>query len=148
MAGRPIKYPCGTPQAYKRHKLKKEEPCEECQTAQERREMDRAIERSGIADFRENAEDSIDRLYVGPLVNENNMLDALADLRENYLLVREKMKNTGARDFAPLSKRREELLDRIVELQEALEPPKDQPKSLVDQLSERRAERLAKAAGE
>lgn len=141
-SGRPVKYPCGTIEAYKRHKRKGETVCELCEQAKEQHDLDRAIERSGLNDIRVDADDSIDRLYVGPLVNESKELDELADLKENYLQIREKMKTSGARDLAPLSKRREELLDRIITIQNAGKSTGEKKLSAVDQMQAARQKRI------
>ena len=118
---RPIKYQCGTKQAYQRHIKRGENPCAKCITAKHGRIDERREETEYITDELGEWQEADDMfIKIGPILDEDNALIELADLRENYKLVREKMLTSGARDLAPLSKRREELMDRIVEIQEAM----------------------------
>ena len=148
---RPIKYQCGTKQAYQRHIKRGENPCAKCITAKHGRIDERKEETEYITDELGEWQESDDMfIKIGPILDEDNALIELADLRENYKLVREKMLTSGARDLAPLSKRREELMDRIVEIQEAMasegQEVAEEKMSIVDEMAARRKARLSKEA--
>ena len=149
--GRPIKYQCGTKQAYQRHIKRGENPCAKCITAKHGRIDERKQETEYITDELGEWQEQDDMfIKIGPILDEDNALIELADLRENYKLVREKMLTSGARDLAPLSKRREELMDRIVEIQEAMasegQEVVEEKMSIVDEMAARRRARLDKGA--
>lgn len=149
--GRPIKYQCGTKQAYQRHIKRGENPCAKCITAKHGRIDERLEETEYITDELGEWQENDDMfIKIGPILDEANALIELADLRENYKLVREKMLTSGARDLAPLSKRREELMDRIVEIQEAMssegQEVVEEKMSIVDEMAARRRARLDKGA--
>ena len=148
---RPIKYQCGTKQAYQRHIKRGETPCAKCITAKQGRIDERKQETEYITDELGEWQEQDDMfIKIGPILDEDNSLIELADLRENYKLVREKMLTSGARDLAPLSKRREELMDRIVEIQEAMasegQEVVEEKMSIVDEMAARRKARLSKEA--
>lgn len=148
---RPIKYQCGTKQAYQRHIKRGENPCAKCITAKHGRIDERKEETEYITDELGEWQEQDDMfIKIGPILDEDNALIELADLRENYKLVREKMLTSGARDLAPLSKRREELMDRIVEIQEAMASEGrevvEEKMSIVDEMAARRRARLDKGA--
>lgn len=148
---RPIKYQCGTKQAYQRHIKRGENPCAKCITAKHGRIDERKQETEYITDELGEWQETDDMfIKIGPILDEDNALIELADLRENYKLVREKMLTSGARDLAPLSKRREELMDRIVEIQEAMasegQEVVEEKMSIVDEMAARRKARLSKEA--
>ena len=148
---RPIKYQCGTKQAYQRHIKRGENPCAKCITAKHGRIDERREETEYITDELGEWQEADDMfIKIGPILDEDNALIELADLRENYKLVREKMLTSGARDLAPLSKRREELMDRIVEIQEAMasegQEVVEEKMSIVDEMAARRRARLDKGA--
>ena len=148
---RPIKYQCGTKQAYQRHIKRGENPCAKCITAKHGRIDERREETEYITDELGEWQENDDMfIKIGPILDEDNALIELADLRENYKLVREKMLTSGARDLAPLSKRREELMDRIVEIQEAMasegQEVAEEKMSIVDEMAARRKARLSKEA--
>ena len=148
---RPIKYQCGTKQAYQRHIKRGENPCAKCITAKHGRIDERKEETEYITDELGEWQEQDDMfIKIGPILDEDNALIELADLRENYKLVREKMLTSGARDLAPLSKRREELMDRIVEIQEAManegKEVVEEKMSIVDEMAARRKARLSKEA--
>ena len=149
--GRPIKYQCGTKQAYQRHIKRGENPCAKCITAKHGRIDERKEETEYITDELGEWQEQDDMfIKIGPILDEDNALIELADLRENYKLVREKMLTSGARDLAPLSKRREELMDRIVEIQEAMasegQEVVEEKMSIVDEMAARRRARLDRGA--
>ena len=148
---RPIKYQCGTKQAYQRHIKRGENPCAKCITAKHGRIDERKQETEYITDELGEWQEQDDMfIKIGPILDEDNALIELADLRENYKLVREKMLTSGARDLAPLSKRREELMDRIVEIQEAMasegQEVVEEKMSIVDEMAARRRARLDRGA--
>ena len=148
---RPIKYQCGTKQAYQRHIKRGENPCAKCITAKHGRIDERREETEYITDELGEWQEADDMfIKIGPILDEDNALIELADLRENYKLVREKMLTSGSRDLAPLSKRREELMDRIVEIQEAMasegQEVAEERMSIVDEMAARRRARLDKGA--
>lgn len=126
--------PCGTFAAYQRHKRNKEAPCDACAEAARLQ----ASERRDLA-----RSESIDRVVLAlaaePIVEE---IDELEDMRENLRMVRAAMGEAGARELAALSKRREELVRRIVVLSKSNEPEE----SVFDQLRKRREERIAAAS--
>ena len=148
---RPIKYQCGTKQAYQRHIKRGENPCAKCITAKHGRIDERLEETEYITDELGEWQEQDDMfIKIGPILDEDNSLIELADLRENYKLVREKMLTSGARDLAPLSKRREELMDRIIEIQEAMasegQEVVEEKMSIVDEMAARRRARLDRGA--
>jgi len=123
--------PCGTFAAYQRHKRKKEDPCDACAEAarlqaSERRDSGRAesVSRVALALAAEPAPD---------------VLDELDEARENLRAVKAAMSEAPANAIAALSKRREELVRRIVVLSKSNEPEE----SVFDQLRKRREDRIA-----
>lgn len=73
---------------------------------------------------------------------EVESVDELAEALENLRIVKAAMSEAPANTIASLSKRREELVHRIAQLQKADKPEM----STLDQLAERRAERRAASA--
>lgn len=126
--------PCGTFAAYQRHLRKREAVCEACAVAG--REQKNARSDTGRA---ESASLVAIALAAEPAVD---VLDELDEARENLRAVKAAMSEAPANAVAALSKRREELVRRIVVLSKA-----DKPElSVFDQLRQRREERLAKTA--
>lgn len=126
--------PCGTFAAYQRHLRKKEpvcDPCAEAARAQKNTRVDygRAESASMVA-LALAAEPAPD------------VLDELDEARENLRAVKAAMSEAPANAIAALSKRREELVRRIVVLSKSNEPEM----SVFDQLRQRREERLSAAA--
>lgn len=130
--GRPLAA-CGTITAYQRHKRRKEPVDALCaQAARDQKNKRMAAKRS------EAAEKYVANQEAEPVPES---VDELADARENLRLVRAAMKNCHPRDLAPLSKRRQELVERIRQLD------KPEEASVFDELARARKERLANAAG-
>lgn len=126
--------PCGTFAAYKRHLRKKEPVCEPCaQAGREQKQTRTDTSRS------ESASRVALALAAEPVIQS---LDELDEARDNLRAVKAAMSDAPANAIAALSKRREELVRRIVQLDK-----KDEPEmSVFDQLRHRREERLAASA--
>lgn len=127
--------PCGTYAAYRRH-LRNGDPiddaCAQAGRDQKNVRADRALVES--ADVVQLA------LTAEPPVEED--LSELDEALENLRIVRAAMKDAPANAIAALSKRREELVSRITKLQQT----NSSEVSKLDQLAQRRAERLAASA--
>ena len=121
--------PCGTYAAYRRHLRANEAVDEACAAA--------AREQKNV---RKQGPAMVSVLESAPVVDS---VDELSEALENLRIVKAAMEVAPANAVAPLSKRREELVARIAKLQNA-----DKPEvSALDQLAQRRAERLAAASG-
>lgn len=126
--------PCGSFTAYKRHLRRKESVDEACAQAardQKNSRVDAArVESASRVSLALAAEPAVD------------VLDELDEAKENLRAVKAAMSEAPANAVAALSKRREELVRRIVVLSKANEPEM----SVFDQLRQRREERLSKTA--
>ena len=129
----PLK-PCGTPAAYRRH-LRNSEPVDELCAQAARDQKNARVDASRS----ESAALVAVALLAEPPIGSD---DELEDARENLRTVKAAMSDAPAQAIAALSKRREELMRRIVVLSKANEPEM----SVFDQLRQRREERLAKTA--
>ncbi|WP_199184036.1 hypothetical protein [Cryobacterium sp. Y57] len=123
--------PCGTFAAYQRHLRKKEPICDLC--AEAAREQKNTRVDTGRA---ESASLVALALAAEPAPD---VLDELDEARENLRAVKAAMSEAPANAVAALSKRREELVRRIVVLSKSNEPEE----SVFDQLRKRREERIA-----
>lgn len=130
----PLK-PCGTYAAYRRH-LRNDEPMDElCAQAgrdQKNKRADGARELSAV-----NV--SLAIAAEPPVEFESELDEALENLR----IVKAAMHEAPANTIAALSKRREELVSHVARLRAASKPEM----SALDQLAQRRAERLARTTG-
>lgn len=130
--------PCGTMAAYKRHKRKGEPVDEACAAACRKQKNDR------MAAKREASADAVrDAVEAAPSVDANEV-DALEEALDNLRIVRAVLRDEGtpANTVAALTKRRDELVDRIGKLREAAKPVEV---SVIDELTQRRS-RVSKAA--
>jgi len=126
--------PCGTVTAYNRHRRNKETPCEPCRRAnaedkRDRKRADRAVE---VAAFH----DSVDE--VEPVVEADDVeVDPLAEALDSLQLVRRALHSdqTMPKDIGPLTRRRDELVDRIKGLEKAAAPAEV---SVFDELEQKR----------
>lgn len=134
--------PCGTYAAYKRHKRHGEPVDEACEAAARAKwDEDRANRRAREAQHRVEAmESERDRAIASPVVDLNELADAL----ENWALVKATMLEAPAGAVAGLSRRREELAQKIIALRG--DAGKQKGGGLVDQLAAKRQERRAAAA--
>ncbi|WNN93651.1 hypothetical protein SEA_CALLINALLBARBZ_1 [Arthrobacter phage CallinAllBarbz] len=123
--------PCGTYAAYRRHLRRDEEPCEPCKQAA----RDQTNERNGL---RPRAEEEAIVEIVPPL-DPLTPPDPLDDALDNLRIVNEAMAKAVPREIAPLSKRRQELVQLIAELGAKGET------SLHDQLAAARRARASRA---
>ena len=114
--------PCGTSAAYRRHLRKGEEACAACKAAV-------AWEKQSKLDG-PREERKVSALSAPPVVES---IDPLEDARENLQIVNAALKEAVPREVSQLSKRRQELVALIAELQG------DQEVSLADQLAAIRA---------
>lgn len=130
--------PCGTLAAYRRHRRHGEQACDACLTAVAADKAERK------ADGRKR-EAAVVRLAVAaqPVIQADEEIDDLADARQNLRLIRAAMDEATPSSMAALSKRRDELVDRIKKLEART---KNEGGGLLDQLSARRAARIAGAA--
>lgn len=130
--------PCGTIGAAKRHRRAGEPLCEPCLQA----ERD---EKNGRKDA-ERAE-SAGRVRAAVAVEpEIEDVDPLSEALDSLRIVRAVLRDEGtpANTVAALTKRRDELVDRIERLREAQTPAEV---SVIDELTSRRRERGAEASG-
>lgn len=133
--------PCGTWAAYKRHKRRGEEPCEACrQAAREQRRGQRDSDREKASAPRLSM---VPPVEVG-VVADDPVPDPLEVARDNLVIVEATLRSpmTPGGSIANLTKRREELVDRIRKLSGA----DVQEVSVLDQLAQRRKDRLAGTA--
>lgn len=130
--------PCGTPAAARRHQRAGEPVCDEC--AQAIRD-----EKNGRKDAArvESAEAVREAVTAEPDVAD---VDPLAEALDNLRIVRAVLRNDGtpANTVAALTKRRDELVDRIERLRAAVVPVEV---SLIDELTSRRRDRRSEATG-
>lgn len=130
--------PCGTLAAYRRHRRHGEQACEACLAAVAADKAERKVEGR-------KREAAVVRLAVAaqPIVQADEGIDDLADARQNLRLIRAAMDEATPSSMAALSKRRDELVDRIKKLEART---KNEGGGLLDQLAARRAARIAGAA--
>jgi hypothetical protein len=147
---------CGTWAAYKRHLRKKEEVDEACAEAarvqrreQHAREDGRDALMSELAKGNEADTEKVSQLVsygqfedVAVPVHE----DALESARWRLRRVRAAMLVAGPRDVAPLAKAEQEVVAEIARLSKPV-GAEEKKVSALDQLANKRAERLAKATG-
>lgn len=122
--------PCGTEAAYRRHKRRGEEPCEVCaRWLREDRRAKRAVGTPKLGDV--------------PSVPPASSVDPLEEALDSLRVIREVLRDGAApaNTLATLTRRRDELADRIVELREAREQVK--AVSAVDEITSRRRRRAA-----
>lgn len=136
MAREPL--PCGTEAAYQRHRRAEESPCEPCVIAH--RELKATKDRERRAADGEAVREAID---AAPSFEE---IDPLAEALDNLRIVRAVLTSeaTPANTIAALTKRRDDLVDRIQRLRAAQAPVEV---SRIDELTSRRRERRAAATG-
>lgn len=123
--------PCGTFAAYQRHLRDEEPPCAPCAEAA-RTQKNTRVNAARV----ESASRVALALAAEPAPD---VLDELDEARENLRAVKAAMTTAPANAVAALSKRREELVRRIVVLSKSNEPEM----SVFDQLRQRREERIA-----
>ena len=130
--------PCGTPAAYRRHKRRGEDACEACKAAVREQQAVSATTRK-----RSSGEARLELL--APLAEEPEPVpDPLEVARDNLAIVEATLRAplTPGGSIANLTKRREELVDRIRKLSGA----DRQEVSVLDQLAQRRKDRIAGTA--
>lgn len=145
--------PCGTHAAYKRHRRRGEEPCQECREAardytRKRREGDSTLH-AAVARMAEQA--GTDSQTVSQLVAYGQTAevavptfeDPLEAARWRLRRVRAAMLVAPPRDVAPLARAE---ADAVAEIAQLTGKRTSQPSAL-DQLAEKRARRLADAKG-
>lgn len=130
--------PCGTDAAFQRHRRRGETPCEPCREAHaaKKRRTDEARRSADAGRVREAV------TAAAPV----EQVDPLAEAMDNLRIIRAVLRDEGtpANTLAALTKRRDELVDRIKGLQEATAPVEV---SVIDELTSRRRERRAAATG-
>lgn len=129
--------PCGTPAAARRHRRKGEPLCEVCEQAvrdekNARKQAERVASAEAVSAAVSAAADVDD-------------VDPLEEAMDNLRIVRAVLKSgeVPANAVATLTKRRDELVDRIRDLKN--EQPSEV--SVIDELTKRRRERVAAATG-
>lgn len=130
--------PCGTVAAARRHQRAGEPVCDECQQAiRDEKNGRKDAERS------ESAADVAAAVAAEPVVDE---VDALAEALDSLRIVRAVLRSdaTPANTVAALTKRRDELVDRVGRLRAEAVPVEV---SRIDELTSRRRERRAEATG-
>ena len=133
--------PCGTVAAARRHQRNPEKwgpMCAECQQAVRdekngRKDAERAASAAAVAEAVE----------AEPVLDE---VDPLAEALDSLRIVRAVLRSdaTPANAVAALTKRRDELVDRIERLRAAVAPVEV---SVIDELTSKRRERRAAASG-
>lgn len=118
--------PCGTPAAYRRHLRNNEEACDECKAAVAAEKMSKL---DGDRDLR-----SVSVLASVSDTDESEF-DPLGDAKDNLRIVKAALREAVPREVSALSKRRQELVELIAELNGKKEV------SLGDQLAEIRNRR-------
>lgn len=135
--------PCGTPAAARRHRRNGEELCDECQAAvrDEKNARKRQEQDEQAAEFHE----SIDNSPVEGF-DDDSQVDALAEARDSLRIVRETLHSEMTRpgDIGPLTRRRDELVDRIQGLEKAAAP---EEVSVFDELEQKRESSRNRTAG-
>ena len=133
--------PCGTIAAARRHQRDPEKwgpMCAECQQAVR-------DEKNGRKDAEraESAEQVRAAVAAEPVIED---VDPLAEALDNLRIVRAVLRDEGtpANTVAALTKRRDELVDRVQRLREADAPVEV---SVIDELTSKRRERRAAASG-
>lgn len=124
--------PCGSFTAYKRHKRKGEPVDEACAQAAREQKNERAQAKRD-----ESAE--VLRLAIADGEPAEDLIDELAEARWNLAVVRAAMQAGVPTGLAAVSKRYEELVSLVKRLEAQSRPEV----SALDQLAQRRAERLA-----
>ena len=135
---------CGTVAGYHAHyrQTKKTGEKVECRPCLDAVAEDMAQKR---LDAKARAASSMaEAIETEPDVDEG--IDELEEARQNLRLVRAAMRNSSPRDMASLSKRREELAELIKRLEADQAVANGEKVSRIDQLANRRAQRLAKTA--
>lgn len=130
---------CGTVAGYHAHKRRSEDTCPDCREAMAKDKRDkRATERARAAASMAEAIETEPDVEPG--------LDPLELARWNARLVRAAMRTSGPRDMAANSKRLEELGALIAKLEAERDDSKKKVSPL-DEIANRRAQRLNKATG-
>ena len=130
--------PCGTAAAAKRHRRKGEPLDESCAQA-ERDEKNARMDA-----LRDHAAEAVrEAVRAAP---EIEGIDPLEEALDNLRIVRAVLRDEGTlpNTIAALTKRRDELVDRVARLREAQKPAEV---SRIDELTNRRRERRAAATG-
>ena len=130
--------PCGTLTAAKRHR-RRDEPVDEACLQAERDEANGRLARRRAAE----AEAVREAVRAAPEIED---IDPLEEALDNLRIVRAVLRDEGTppNTIAALTKRRDELVDRVSRLREAQKPAEV---SRIDELTSRRRERRATAAG-
>lgn len=130
--------PCGTTAAYQRHRRRKEDPCDDCARAW--REAKHAKDNARRTESAEHVREAV---QSAPATED---VDPLAEALDNLRIVRAVLQDgeTPANTIAQLSRRRDELVDRVKRFQEAETPVEV---SVIDELTSRRSERRSEATG-
>ena len=148
--------PCGTWTAYKRHLRNKEEPCGECRQAatEQRREQSAREEGKDALTSELSKGNDADTEKVSQLVSYGQFEDVDVPVHEDPLeaarwrlrRVRAALLVAGPRDVAPLANAEQQIVAEIARINTAANPEQKKVSAL-DQLANKRAERLAKATG-
>lgn len=130
--------PCGTVAAARRHQRAEEPLCEPCQQAvRDEKNGRKDAERSESA---ERVREAV--VAAPPLEDVNPLEEALDNLRIVRAVLRDE--GTPANTVAALTKRRDELVDRVSRLRAEAVPAEV---SRIDELTSRRRERRSAASG-
>lgn len=124
--------PCGTSAAYRRHLRKGEEACADCKDAV-------AWEKQSKLDGPRDERKVAVLAPVASLPEPEESFDPLEDAKENLAIVKAALREAVPREVSALSKRRQELVALIAELEG------DQGVSLAEQLAAIRAAKTGTA---
>lgn len=130
--------PCGTIAAARRHQRRKEPLCDACEQAVRDEKNTRAQRRRD-----ESQANVLQAVKAAPPLET---VDPLEEALDNLRIVRAVLRDEGtpANTVAALTRRRDELVDRVKRLQEDQKPAEV---SLIDELTNRRRERRSAASG-
>lgn len=145
--------PCGTEAAYRRHR-RAGESCEECMAAEAMRKREKRAERRSAADAEITGQPEFvvveQKLRAGEeprLVQVPTGEDPVESARWRLAKVRAAMAASTPRDMAGLAKREEEIVALLGKLTGATASRVPEKRSALDELADRRAKRIAEAAG-
>lgn len=145
--------PCGTPAAARRH-VRRGESCVECEASEAARKREARAERRAAADAEITGQPEFvvveQKLRAGEeprLLQVPTGEDPVESARWRLAKVRGAMAASTPRDMAGLAKREEEIVALLGKLTGSAVGERSEKRSALDELADRRAKRIAEAAG-
>ncbi len=111
--------PCGTTAAYRRHKRHSEEPCADCKRAMsDETRAKKAAKRNTSTVEISSGETTVQVVDFAGAVNSDANISPLEEAMDSLRIVRATLQSDNClpKDIGALTKRRDELVDRIVKL--------------------------------